>query len=246
MRPARPNRARPVEFARNPASERVGEYRQRWSVCRNPSPAEKNRPNRAYQALSPCSVPPVRALYAAIRTRFAAIHGAEPRGRRYRQLRNEEQRLRAPLYGAQLWILQSCLFSLITLGRRLFLHAALMNFARRLVGVDRIQVGMAAQYAPSDFFANIVDAFVAVDFDLVRGFGPLHSAFGFLSRGNDKNVIAAGPNACHVLTARDRGTQQRGRVMIGTIDVNDGVARRRGGLVEWAPLHRAADRQRDK
>src|ERR1700687_2954479 len=65
-----------------------------------------------------------------------------------------------------------------------FLHArakvpkpkTVQNFRMRLVRIDRVEVGMAGQDAPSELFPDIVHASLRIDLDLVAGFGTLHTA----------------------------------------------------------------------
>src|ERR1700758_1246704 len=96
---------------------------------------------------------------------------------------------------------------------------------------------MARHHAPPDLFADIVNSLAAVDFNLIGGFGPLHGAFGLLAGRHDESVIAARTDSCHIVAADNRPAEQRGRVMIRTIDVNDRLAGRRARLVERTPLH---------
>jgi hypothetical protein len=90
----------------------------------------------------------------------------------------------------------------------LFLHATFLYLVLRLVRVNRIQMWMAGPDTPADFFPDIINPFAAVDLDLVGGFGPLHRALSLLSRWNYKSVVAARPDASHILSAGDRRTEK--------------------------------------
>lgn len=48
-----------------------------------------------------------------------------------------------------------------------FLHAAVLNLGLRLVGIDRVEMRVAAQHAPHEFFADVVNACMRVDLHLV-------------------------------------------------------------------------------
>jgi hypothetical protein len=50
-------------------------------------------------------------------------------------------------------------------------HAAALNLCLRDIVVDGVEMRMANHRAPSDFFADVMDARVRGNLDLVGGFG---------------------------------------------------------------------------
>src|SRR5262249_60926826 len=65
------------------------------------------------------------------------------------------------------------------------LHAATLNLRIGAVGVDRIEMRMAAPETPHEFFADIVNACVRVDRDLVGAFAALDAAEDLVGSGRN-------------------------------------------------------------
>jgi hypothetical protein len=91
---------------------------------------------------------------------------------------NMMQQIASDLYADMSWGLGEVTFARSTLSglRSGFLYATLLNLGLRLVVVDRVDMRMAGQATPHELFADVVDARVRVDLDLVGAFGALDTA----------------------------------------------------------------------
>src|SRR5437879_1756302 len=100
---------------------------------------------------------------------------------------------------------------------------------------------MAGQAAPHELFANVVDAGVRVDLDLVGAFGALDAARYLIQPGrNDERVVSARTDTRAVLAAGHGGPQQRRAIVVGPVNVDHRIVLGRGGSFKRAPLHRAS------
>ena len=105
---------------------------------------------------------------------------------------------------------------------------------------------MAAQKAPDEFFADIVNAGLCVDLHLVGAFAAFHAAENLAGTArNNEDVVAAGSDTRAVLTAGHRRAEQRRAVVVGPINVDHRVVGRRRTLFQTgapAPRIRRSNR----
>src|SRR6266852_5425672 len=107
----------------------------------------------------------------------------------------------------------------------MFLHAAL-NLSLRFVVVNWIEMRLAGQNPPSEFFPDVVNASVGADFNFIFAIS-MHTACDFLPGRNDERMIAAGTNSYRVFAACHVGPKRRAAVSVRSINVYDGLGRRR-------------------